>query len=132
MTQFRYFTTQRPPEFGAIPRGGLLEVDCYDCRTYVPEIDREAWGCVSYDRELSAQEVADFELAPAVRPPSLLSLRDMRTQLGWSQQAFGDYFGIPRRSIQNWESGERKCPAYVLDLIRYKLEKEGLLQGVQA
>jgi DNA-binding transcriptional regulator YiaG len=32
--------------------------------------------------------------------------------------------GIPTRTIQNWESGQRKCPDYVLDLIEYKLMHE--------
>ncbi len=43
-----------------------------------------------------------------------------------TQQAFARYFGIPKRSIENWEGGKRECPAYLLDLISYKLEHESL------
>lgn len=52
----------------------------------------------------------------------------MRKAAGMTQQAFADYFGIPKRSVENWEGGKRDCPPYLLDLIRYKLEREGLIK----
>jgi DNA-binding transcriptional regulator YiaG len=45
-----------------------------------------------------------------------------------TQTAFGDYFGIPMRTIQNWEGGQRECPEYLLDLMRYKLVKENIIK----
>lgn len=48
----------------------------------------------------------------------------------WSemtQNQFSAYFGIPIRTIQDWEGGRRKCNTYISDLIEYKLRKEGLL-----
>lgn len=62
MSVFAYYTTQRPPVMGAVPRGGLLYTHCYEKRSYVERIDRMAWGCAVYNRRLSPQEVADFEL----------------------------------------------------------------------
>lgn len=64
-----YYATQRPPMMGAVPRGGLLYVDPYEARKYVPSIDRMAWGCVAYDRRLAPREVAEYELVaePEVR-----------------------------------------------------------------
>jgi transcriptional regulator with XRE-family HTH domain len=53
-----------------------------------------------------------------------MNIRELRELSGMTQQAFGDYFGIPLRTIQNWEGGQRKCPDYLLDLIEYKLKKE--------
>ena len=41
----------------------------------------------------------------------------MRAMLGESQQKFGNRYNIPLRTIQQWESGERKCPAYVTELL---------------
>lgn len=41
-----------------------------------------------------------------------------------TQQQFGDYFGIPKRTIQNWEAGVNKCPEYLLHLMEYKLDQE--------
>lgn len=43
-----------------------------------------------------------------------------------TQKAFSEYFGIPKRTIENWENGQRQCPSYLVELIRYKIEKEGL------
>ena len=53
------------------------------------------------------------------------TIKEMRQETGLSQKDFGKFCcGIPMRTIQNWESGERKCPEYVLKLIEYKVKKE--------
>lgn len=44
---------------------------------------------------------------------------------GMTQQEFANYFEIPKRTIENWEGGQRKCPEYLEKLIEYKLIKEG-------
>ena len=44
------------------------------------------------------------------------------------QKAFAEYFGISKRAIESWEGGQRECPTYLSELMRYKLEKEGLLK----
>ena len=44
-----------------------------------------------------------------------------------TQKKFAEYFGIPYRTVQNWENEVNRCPAYLLDLMRYKLETEGLI-----
>lgn len=42
---------------------------------------------------------------------------------------YAAYFGIPYGTVQHWEYGERACPAYLIDLMQYKLEREGLLKS---
>lgn len=42
-----------------------------------------------------------------------LTIRDIRAKTGLSQAAFGERYCIPRRTIENWESGTRSCPPYV-------------------
>lgn len=56
-----------------------------------------------------------------------MTIKELRTLCNMTQQAFGDYFGIPLRTVQNWEGGQRSCPEYLLSLIEYKLHKEGLI-----
>ena len=61
-----------------------------------------------------------------------MTIKELRKRTGLTQEKFGEYFGIPRRTIQNWElCGEskegRKCPEYLLALMEYKLKHEGLL-----
>lgn len=56
-----------------------------------------------------------------------MTIKEMRTLTEMSQAKFGEYFGIPMRTIQNWENDVSKCPQYVVDLIKYKLIKEQLI-----
>lgn len=54
-----------------------------------------------------------------------MNFKELRQQSGMTQQKFADYFSIPKRTIENWEAGVNKCPEYLLDLMKYKLEQEG-------
>ena len=55
----------------------------------------------------------------------LIQLRDATE---WSQKYFAEYFYIPRRTLQEWEHGKRGMPEYLLRLIVYKLENEGIVK----
>ena len=56
------------------------------------------------------------------------TIKELRTATGMTQAQFADYFGISKRAIESWEGGQRKCPEYLVDLIRYKLENENLIK----
>ncbi len=52
-------------------------------------------------------------------PPNVnMTVKDLRNLLGLSQQKFGDKYHIPLRTVQSWESGERSCPVYVIELLK--------------
>lgn len=57
-----------------------------------------------------------------------MTVKELRTATGMTQAAFAEYFGIPKRTIENWEaastSAKRPCPPYLLELMLYKLQKE--------
>jgi DNA-binding transcriptional regulator YiaG len=55
-----------------------------------------------------------------------MTFKDLRQQSGMSRTEFAEYFGIPYRTVQSWELGDRKCPQYLLDLMEYKLDREGI------
>lgn len=57
------------------------------------------------------------------------TIKDLRTASGMTQKAFSEYFGIPKRSIENWEGGKRECPPYLFDLMRYKLVHENKIDA---
>lgn len=42
-----------------------------------------------------------------------LTIKDIRAATGLSQAAFAQRFRIPRRTVENWESGTNACPIYV-------------------
>ena len=52
------------------------------------------------------------------------SIKELRASAGMTQNEFGEYLNIPMRTIQNWEGGQRNCPEYVIDLIKYRLDNE--------
>jgi DNA-binding transcriptional regulator YiaG len=56
-----------------------------------------------------------------------MTFKELRALSGMSQRKFASYFGIPRRTIENWDSGDRTCAPYLINLMRYKLEQEGII-----
>lgn len=62
----RYYTLNRPPMPGGIPKDGLVRVYAYDTRLLVLSINRWAWGYAEYSRPLTAQEITEYELAPEI------------------------------------------------------------------
>lgn len=59
----------------------------------------------------------------------MLTVKTLREASGMTQKAFAEYFGVPYRTVQDWNAGISKCPAYLLDLMRYKLESEGIIKA---
>lgn len=57
------------------------------------------------------------------------ALKELREASGMNKTQFAEHFGIPYRTIQNWEYGKRECPEYLLELMKYKLTKEGLIRA---
>jgi transcriptional regulator with XRE-family HTH domain len=53
-----------------------------------------------------------------------MTIKELRLSTRMTQKQFAGYFNIPLRTIENWETGKRKPPEYVVELIRYRLEKE--------
>ena len=56
-----------------------------------------------------------------------VTVRSLRMAAGLSQRALADKYGIPRRTIENWESGVRTPPDYVVRLLAAALEAEDRL-----
>lgn len=41
-----------------------------------------------------------------------------------TQQEFSKVYGVPLRTLQSWEIGDRVPPAYVLDLLEFRIKHE--------
>ena len=52
-------------------------------------------------------------------------LIELRKQTGMNRREFAEYFGIPYRTVQDWELGNRQMPDYLLRLMVYKVKMEG-------
>ena len=44
-------------------------------------------------------------------------IKETRMKYGLTQKRVSDLTGVPKRSIENWESGQRRCPDYVTGMI---------------
>ena len=54
-----------------------------------------------------------------------MNIKELRTKSGMTQKQFSEYLNIPKRTIEEWEGERRTPPVYVIELIEYKLKKEG-------
>lgn len=50
------------------------------------------------------------------------AIKEARIKYNLTQQQLSELTGIPHRTIQNWEGGQRKCPDYVVKLLLFYLE----------
>ena len=53
-------------------------------------------------------------------------VREVRDRLGMNRREFSDYYGIPYRTVQDWEAEKRELPEYLLRLMIYRAEMERL------
>ena len=53
----------------------------------------------------------------------MTTIREARQAAGLSQQGVTDALGIPKRTLQDWESGKRTPPGWAEALVIEKLEK---------
>lgn len=55
---------------------------------------------------------------------NIISIRELRNQLGDTQSEFAKRYNIPFRTIQNWENGVRKPPEYILELLNHRIKDD--------
>lgn len=55
-------------------------------------------------------------------------VRTLRESTGMNRKEFCAYFGIPYRTMTEWELGHRKLPDYVLRMMTYQVRMEKLDQ----
>lgn len=45
-------------------------------------------------------------------------IKEIRENTGMSRAEFSRVYNIPIRTLEDWEAGRRKCPEYVVSLLR--------------
>ena len=60
------------------------------------------------------------------------TIQEIRKSTGLSQSKFCALLNIPVRTLQKWETGERSCPEYVVELIAYRVRHDPLFRKAQA
>lgn len=57
-----------------------------------------------------------------------VEVKALRDKMGMNRREFSEYFGIPYRTVQDWEAEKRELPDYLLRLMKYKVETEKLMK----
>ena len=60
----------------------------------------------------------DNLITGTIEPEPDVTMREARTRLGITQADLSYMLGVPLRTIENWDSGLRKCPVYVDRLVK--------------
>lgn len=51
-------------------------------------------------------------------------VKELREKMGMNRREFSNYYGIPYRTVQDWEAEKRELPEYLLRLMKYRAEIE--------
>ena len=52
-----------------------------------------------------------------------MTIKEARLAAGLTQQQMSEFMEIPKRTIEAWEEGKRKCPPYVERLVIKELQQ---------
>lgn len=69
-------------------------------------------------------QVREEDVFPEKVSSGPLDFHEIRTLSGLTQQAFSEKYGIPKRSIENWEGGKRNPPEYVISLLERVVKED--------
>ena len=56
-------------------------------------------------------------------------VKELREKMGMYRREFSDYYGIPYRTVQDWEAEKRELPEYLLRLMKYRAEVEYMMKN---
>ncbi|CUP65745.1 helix-turn-helix domain-containing protein [Dorea amylophila] len=56
-------------------------------------------------------------------------VKELREKMGMNRREFSDYYGIPYRTVQDWEAEKRELPEYLLRLMKYRAEVEYMMKS---
>ena len=53
-----------------------------------------------------------------------MNIKELRALTGLTQKEFSEQLNIPKRTIEDWETGKRVPPPYVVELIAFRIEHD--------
>lgn len=63
---YKYYSVCRPVSIGTIPESYTIKaMENYDNRTFIPELNREAWSVIDFNELLSDDDEKAYELIPS-------------------------------------------------------------------
>ena len=70
----------------------------------------------SYD--VKEGDVIEITFGQRTLKVRVLNVKEFRKETGMSQAKFAEHFGIPLRTLQEWEQERRTPPSYLLNLLK--------------
>ena len=55
-------------------------------------------------------------------------IKELRESTGMNRKEFCEYFGIPYRTVTEWERDNRHAPDYLIRLLAYYIKMEQLIK----
>lgn len=127
MSEYKYGMRLRGFSPGAQPKEGFMERQDGTGRY---------WDILVYNRPLTEQELADYELddlqpcttCDKMHGGDVMTVKEIRKITGLSQAGFAEKYGIPKRTIESWESPSvapsRKPPEYLVKLLERVVKED--------
>ena len=56
-----------------------------------------------------------------------VDVKNLRNKTGMNRREFAEYFGMPYRTVEDWENRKSCCSTYLYELMEYKLKNEGII-----
>lgn len=53
-----------------------------------------------------------------------MTIQEFIKSSGMTHKQLSERFGIPKRTIEDWSRGARKCPEYVVNMMKEILERD--------
>ena len=53
-----------------------------------------------------------------------MDIKNLRKEYNLTQAQLSTLLGIPKRTIEDWDTGKSKCKDYIYELIRFRLAHE--------
>lgn len=93
-------------------------MDYEDVDMYIAERGWQEW----MDEYADGNDASDIAaILTRIYDLANMDIKAMRAQDGLSFKKFSAVYGIPERTIQDWEYGKRRTPEYVRRLLAYTM-----------
>ena len=89
-----------------------------DIDMYVAERGWQEW-MDKYSQDSDVSVIAD--ILHSIFELSKMDIKQLRTSLGLTFNAFSSIYSVPSRTVQDWEYGKNKTPEYMKKLVAYTI-----------
>lgn len=83
------------------------------------------------DEESMMKEDEKMEEQARIQEEQGERVRELRQRTGLTQERFCEVYGIPKRTLENWEQGSRKPPEYVVALLERAVEQDKRIKDMK-